>query len=248
MNGLASLTRTAVPLVCAAFLYGCASQSQLASLRAEKEGLVAAVDAEKKLNADLAARLQLASQRAGEAERELALQHGDKPGRSSAMVSTPARSSAAGMSLEQWSRNQTLLHYDPRRRVARVDLDLTFDSADRLSLESRRALDDLADLLVTPAGSRYGLTVAGIPGKGATDSQVRQRAAGVADWLLKRGLGSDRVTTTTRTSSPLVDEEGRKLNSVRAVQLEVIELPGRVDAVANDPSRSGDGWVSSGRR
>src|SRR4051812_2317170 len=94
-----------------ALFSGCASPSQVARLAAEKEQLVAAIQAEKKLNTDLAVRLQSASERAAEAERELAQLDGGKPSRSPAsLASTPARSSSvSSSSLEQWARSQPLL-------------------------------------------------------------------------------------------------------------------------------------------
>src|SRR5688572_23145855 len=55
---------------------GCAGRQQLSQIMGEKQELVAQIDAEKKENAALAARLQLADSRAAEAERELALLDG----------------------------------------------------------------------------------------------------------------------------------------------------------------------------
>jgi hypothetical protein len=128
-------------------LSGCAQRSQLAKLAAEKEQLVAAIESEKKLNADLAARLETTSQRAAEAERELAQLDAGKSGRgSAALASTPARSSTAPSSLEQFCRSQPLLKYDARQRVARVDLNVTFDEQDRLTIDARRDLHQEADL------------------------------------------------------------------------------------------------------
>lgn len=224
-------------------LVGCAGSGQLAKIAAEKEQLVAAIESEKKLNSDLAARLQLASERAAEAERALALQHGDKPGGTSAsLVNTPARRAKASSSLETWSRTQPLLKYDARRSAARVNLNLTFDDQQRLTLDSRRGLDQVADLLVSSGGDRYGISVAGIQTDAVGEAIANQRAAAVADWLRKRGIAGERVRTSLRSSSALLDEEGRQLSAPKSVVLEIVEISGVPDAVAND------GWTNSGRR
>jgi len=231
-------------------LSGCASRSQLTKLAAEKEQLVAAIESEKKLNTDLAARLQTTSQRAAEAERELAQLDGGKSGRSSAsLASTPARSSSSPSpsSLEQWSRAQPWLKYDARKRMARVDLNLAFDEQDHLTMDARRGLDQVADLLVSASAARYSVAVAGIKSTADQGDRATQRAAAVADWLRKRGLAEDRVVTSTRDSDSPLDEEGRKLKTPVLVALEIVENPRRSDAIANDPA-TGDGWKSSERR
>ena len=248
--GINPTARKALVAAVLVLLPGCASRSQLARLAAEKEQLVAAIESEKKLNSDLAARLQSTSERAAEAERELAQLDGGKSGRSSAsLASTPARTSSLPSlsSLEQWSRSQPWLKYDSRKRLARVDLNLAFDEQDRLTMEARRGLDQVADLLVSASAARYSIAVAGIKNPSDQGDRASQRAAAVADWLRKRGIGEDRVATSTRDSDSMLDEEGRKLKTPALVALEIIEAPGSPGAVANDPSK-GDGWKSSGRR
>lgn len=217
---------------------GCASRSQLARLAAEKEQLVAAIESEKKLNADLSTRLASASDRAAQAERELAQLDGGKSNRSAgSLVSTPSRTSSSANSLEQWSRSHSWLKYDAKRRSARIDLDVAFDDQDRLTLEARRGLHQVADLLVSASAARYSIAVSGIKEAG-TEEQATRRAEAVAQWLQSRGVAADRIAVSTRESS--LDEEGRKLKSPSTVALEIVEGP--ADAVANE------GWTSSGRR
>lgn len=235
-------TRSHFALALSLAVCGCAGSGQLAKIAGEKEQLVAAIESEKKLNADLAARLQSASERAADAERALALQHGDKPGGTSAsLVNTPARRAKASSSLETWSRSQPLLKYDARRSAARVNLDLAFDDQQRLTLDSRRGLDQVADLLVSTGGDRYGISVAGIQTDAVGEAVANQRAAAVADWLRKRGIAGERVKTSLRSGSALLDEEGRALSDPKLVALEIVEIAGVPDAVA-------DGWTNSGRR
>jgi outer membrane protein OmpA-like peptidoglycan-associated protein len=227
-------------LVSMLFLSGCASRSQLAKLAAEKEQLVAAIDSEKKLNADLSARLTSASDRAAQAERELAQLDGGKSARSAgSLVSTPSRSSSTATTLEQWSRSHSWLKYDSKRRVARVDLDVAFDDQDRLTMDARRGLHQVADLLVSGSAARYSIAVTGIKETGGQDRAAR-RAEAVAQWLQSRGVAADRVAVSTRDSASLLDEDGRKLKTPTSVALEIVEGP--ADAVANE------GWTSSGRR
>jgi len=247
MNALL-ITRAGCGLAFLVAICGCASRSQLARLAAEKEQLVAAIESEKKLNTDLAVRLQSASDRAAEAERELAQLDGGKSGRSSAsLASTPTRTSSSPSSLEQWSRSQPWLKYDARRKLARVELNVAFDEQDRLTLDARRELHQVADLLASGSAARYSIAVSGIKNTADQEHRASQRAAAVADWLRKRGIAEDRIATSTRDSDSLLDEEGRKPKTPGLVALEIVENPGRSDAIANDPSK-GDGWQSSGRR
>lgn len=251
MNCSHLIARAAFGLVFVVALCGCASRSQLARLASEKEQLVAAIESEKKLNTDLAARLQSASERAAEAERTLAQLDGGIPGRSSAnLVNTPARSSSpssSSSSLEQWARSQPLLKYDARRRLAQVDIDLAFDENDRLTMDARRGLDQVADLLASSSAARYGIAVGGIQNEAGQSDRASKRSQAVVDWLHKRGIAEDRVSASVRAGTSLIDEEGRKLPAPRLVALEIVELPGRSDAVANDPKADG-GWTTSGRR
>ena len=241
-RGLLGVALTAV------LFSGCASRSQLAKLAAEKEQLVAAIESEKKLNTDLAARLQSASDRAAQAERELAQLDGGKSTRSAAsLASTPARSSSSSAtSLEQWSRSYSWLKYDARRRLARVDVNLAFDEQDRLTMDARRGLHQVADLLVSASAARYSIAVSGIK-EGGDDQRAARRAQAIAEWLQSRGVAADRVAVSTRDSAAVLDEDGRKLKTPPSVALEIVENSSRSDAVANDPS-GGDGWKSSGRR
>jgi outer membrane murein-binding lipoprotein Lpp len=245
VRGRSSLKLCLALLLLGSASCGCASRQQLSQILTEKQQLVAQIDAEKKQNASLAARLQLADSRAAEAERELALLDGGKTPRSSAsLVTTPARTSSPSTSLEQWARSQPLLKYDSRQRAARADLDLAFDNTDHLTFDGRRALNKVADLLADAGAARYGVRVSGIETK-AGDARAATRAQEVAGYLQKRGLAESRVSTTTSPGTSLVDEEGRKLGTGgRLLELQIVELPGRGDAVANE----GEGWKSSSKR
>lgn len=237
---LRSFDYAAYGLALAVAISGCASRSQLAKLAAEKEQLVAAIDSEKKLNADLSNRLASASDRAAQAERQLAQLDGGKSARGAgSLVSTPSRSSSSATSLEQWSRAHAWLKYDAKRHLARVDLDVAFDDQDRLTMDARRGLHQVADLLVSGSAARYSVAVAGIKDAGGQDGAAR-RAEAVSQWLQSRGVVADRVAVSTRESASLLDEEGRKVKSPRSVILEIVEGP--ADAVANE------GWTSAGRR
>ena len=138
----------------------------------------------------------------------MALLDGGKstPRSSASLVTTPARSSSSANTLEQWSRSQPLLKYDAKQRAARVNLDLAFDNADHLTLDGRRALNKVADLLADAGAARYGVRVSGIEAK-AGDGRAAARAQEAADYLRKRGLAESRVTTTTRLGQSLVDED-----------------------------------------
>ena len=230
-------------LATVAALCGCASRSQLATLSAEKEQLVAAIGSEKKLNLELASKLQSSTDRAAEAEWELALLHGGQP-RSATLVNTPVRASSGSATLEQWSRSQPLLKYDARQRAARVDLDLLFDTSDYLTLDSRRSLDKIADSLSPTSAARYGVRITGIEAQ-AGDVHALPRAEHVAKYLRDRGLKDNRLSVVTRGGSALIDEEGRKLGSAaKTVELEIVGLPGVPNAVANENG----GWTASDRR
>ena len=243
MNSL-TIAQACFTLATVAALCGCASRSQLAKLSAEKEQLVAAIGSEKKLNLELASKLQSSTDRAAEAERELALLHGGQP-RSATLVNTPVRSSSSGSaSLEQWSRSQPLLKYDARQRAARVNLDLQFDTSDYLTLDSRRSLDKIADSLSPTSTARYGVRITGIEAQ-AGDVHALPRAEHVAKYLRDRGLKDNRLSVVTRGGTALVDEEGRKLGgAAKTVELEIVELPGAPNAVANENG----GWTASDRR
>jgi hypothetical protein len=123
--------------------------------------------------------------------------------------------------------------------LARVDLDVVFDDQDRLTMDARRGLHQVADLLVSGSAARYSIAVAGIKEAGGQDRAVR-RSEAVAQWLQSRGVAADRIAVSTRDSASLLDEDGRKLKNARSVALEIVEGP--ADAVANE------GWTSSGRR
>jgi hypothetical protein len=225
---------------------GCASRNQLTKLMAEKQQLVATIEAEKKENAELVARLQTTSDRAGEAERELALLHNGKPGVSASLVHAPIRSNPPQPSLEQWSRSQPLLRYSAAQRMAVVNVDPTFDSNHQLTLDGRRALDRVADLLASSGAARFGVKVSGIQATAGDAQPAAQQAAAVAQWLEKRGIGKTRIETATRVGSTHVDEEGRRLGGSHSIELEITELPGQ--AVATEHSKGGDGWTASDRR
>ena len=238
---LKTLNHAACGLALTLLFCGCAQRSQLARLAAEKEQLVAAIESEKKLNSDLQSQLASAADRAAQAERELALLDGGKSPRGAGnLVSTPARSGSPASSLEQWSRSHSWLKYDARRRLARVDLDVAFDEQDRLTMDARRGLHQVADLLVSGSAARYSLAVSGIKEAGGDDQRASRRAQAVAQWLQSRGVSADRVAVSTRASASIPDEEGRKLKTPGLVALEIVEGP--ADAIANE------GWTSSGRR
>jgi len=239
----------AAALACA--LLGCASRTQIATINAEKEQLKAVVESEKRLNEDLAARLQSASQKAAEAERELALREGGgKTARSSSsLVNTEVKSKGAPGSLEQWAKGESLLKYDSRHRSARVQVKVEFSDDDRLTFDARRELDKVADLLSSQSGSRCSAKVHGIEAT-AGDARALTRANAAADYLRRRGIAADRVAVATRSSSSLVDEEGRKVGAAgSSIEIELVPRDATSESIATEPGKSaGDGWSSSQKR
>jgi hypothetical protein len=230
---------------------GCASQSQLAKIQSEKEQLKALVESEKRLNEKLAAQLQSASQRVAEAERELALAAGGKPVAKPHLVNTQLPAANARAPLDQWAVGQPLLKYDPSTRTARVKVVLTFNTSGQLTIEGRRELDQVADLLLSRSGARCGVRIFGIEASSG-DPQAAQRVAATTKYLGLRGIPSDRIEVSSKVSPQLIDEEGRKLASTAGsgVELELFERTTAGESVANEPSgKSGDGWTRSpGRR
>jgi hypothetical protein len=246
-----------LPAALAIALAGCTAQGQIAKIQSEKEALKSLVESEKRRNAELAVQLQAAAERVAEAERELAIAHsgGGRPSRNtspSSLVNTQVGNRGdAATSLEQWSRSEPLLKFDPLHRTARVQLDLAFTGDDRPLFDSRRELDKVADLLSSPQGLRCGVKVYGIESK-AGDPAALRRATAVAEYLQRvRNLAAHRVEVASRGARELVDEEGRRVATpgVQGVELELFELSSG-ETVANDPTaKPADGWTSpAGRR
>jgi outer membrane murein-binding lipoprotein Lpp len=240
-----------IALVMACSLVGCASRSQLVKIQSEKEQLKALVEAEKRTNEQLATQLQTATQRAAEAERELALAHGGKPATKPSLVKTRVPAGASPSTLEQWARSESLLKFDSLRRTAQVSVNVVYNSNDRLTLEARRELDKVADLLASPQGMRCGVRLHGIEAK-AGDTHAVNRANAAAEYLRQlRGIAENRIEVGGKAAAHLIDEEGRKVGATNtALEVELYELASSTENLANDPSsKGGDGWTrSSGRR
>lgn len=239
----------ALTMVCS--LVGCASRSQLVKIQSEKEQLKALVEAEKRTNEQLASQLQTVTQRVAEAERELALVHGGKPAAKPSLVNARVPSGTSPGTLEQWARSESLLKFDSLRRTAHVSVSVAFNNSDRVTLESRRELDKVADLLASPQGMRCGVRLHGIEAKPG-DNQAVNRANAAAEYLRQlRGIAANRVEVGSKAAASLIDEEGRKVGSPSsALEVELFELASSSENLANDPSgKSGDGWTSpAGRR
>lgn len=242
--------RTGVCFGLACLLAGCASRSQLAKIHAEKEQLKALVESEKRRSAELAARLETTTQRVAEAERELALaSSGGKRPATSTLVKTELKPGTAA-ALEQWAASEPLLKYDRNAQAAQVQIRVTYADDDHLTLEGRRELDKVADLLSSQTAARCGARVVGIESQ-AGDSRAAARAGAALAYLRRRGIDPSRLEQSSRTASSLVDEEGRKLGGApQSVEIEVFERStGGKESVASDPASKGDGWTSSsGRR
>jgi hypothetical protein len=220
---------------------GCAaSNGKFAQLAQEKSQLVATIESERKLNAELQSKLQLASQRAADAERELALVHGDHP--KSNLVSATIPRGAPPASLADIAKNNPLLQYNASRRAARVQAELTFNDDQRPSYETRRTLHRVADCLAGQAGRSLAVRITG-----PADAAGARQAAAIADFFRERGIPSDHILVAAGDSGG-IDEEGRQLpGGARGVGLSLVELGDASGTVAQDPNRT-DGWTNSGRR
>jgi outer membrane protein OmpA-like peptidoglycan-associated protein len=224
---------------------GCLHSSQLAKLQNEKSQLTAIIAQEKELNAKLESQLVAVNQRAADAERELAILH-DGPQASG--TSSLASYGKAGRlaSLEPWARSHAELKYDAARRVARLPVEITFTSDDRLQFNARRELDKAADLLLSPEARSLAARVS-VSDAEISETRLLTRANAVLDYLKQRGVGHDRLEIANRSGRALVDEEGRRTaTGVSRVELEILEMNRTANppssTVASEPAKE-DGWM-----
>jgi outer membrane murein-binding lipoprotein Lpp len=227
---------------------GCASQTQLTKLQQEKQQLTALVAQEKQRTSTLINEIQSLTDRTAEAERELALLHEGRPSAIPALAST-RKATTASASFELWAKTHEPLQYDASRRVARVAMDAQFTGENRLSFQSRRELDSVADLLLTPESRPVSVRVVHFP-TAENETVSQQQANAVLDYLKQRGVSHQRLEVVARpTAGSRFDEEGRKSpSSTSNMELELWETNNRpTQNVAQDASE-GDGWVASPQR
>jgi hypothetical protein len=219
-------------------------------LQQEKQQLTALVAAEKERAATLLNEMQVLSERAAEAERELALVHAGRGTTSptTALAAVRRTTTAAGSpSLEQWVGEQDHFRYEKARNIARRALQTSFTQEGRLTFQARRELDRAADLLLTP-GAR-GLSVRVI--HYATEEQVptaQQQAAAVLEYLHQRGVPHARLEIVARPGTSLDDETGRPLPTTTTPRLELELVPtGTIAAAGGAAATETDGWTASPR-
>lgn len=211
---------------------GCAS-SQIAKVQAEKEQLKAHLAEDKKTIDDLASQLADATQRAAEAERDLALTaSGRAPTKRVDDVSANLMRSPSIVSAD-WTKNDALLKYDPLRKAAQAKLELQFSENDQLTIASRRQLDRIADLLSTQSSSHLAARVK-MDQSSLGEARAAARASAVKDYLRTRGIDATRLESVAATSENIVGGLG-------------VEVYERIGAVASDPTPA-DGWKTSEKR